>query len=96
MGNRYKNTLEISVRNFIKVLLNNELNTDSSQFKSYDDIVKFIKGHKHDYKLNVNNIAVLKRRGKSYKQVPVTKESLEFVKYVKQKFPDFDSDQFFK
>lgn len=93
---KYKNTLEIGVRNFIKGLFSNQFNLNPETFKNYNEIISFINSFKGSskYRLTANNIATLKRRRDSIKKVPRTKELELFCEYVKTKFPDFDVNRF--
>lgn len=93
MGNKYHKTNELVYRNFVKALLNNELNLDLNQFKNYKEIVEFVKIYWPDSKISTNYIAQLKRRG-NYVKVPRNDFSLGFVDYVKERFPNFDSENF--
>lgn len=95
MGNKYKKSDELVYRNFIKALLKDELNLDSSSFKNYKEIIEFIKIFWPDCRITENYVAQLKRRG-NYVRVPRTEMSTNFVDYVKERFPNFDSENFFE
>jgi hypothetical protein len=96
----YKSYLDIAIRNFLKGLLNNLYNLDCKVFNNYKEIISYIyvyvKDYEKDYRLTTNSLAQLKRRGVTIKNVIRTKETEDFVKYVKIKFPLFEDDSFFK
>lgn len=94
----YKNNLELGIRNFLKALFRSELNLDSSYFKSYKEIILFIHGYKCEtkYKLTPNQLAALKRRSGSRVLLSKTPELDSFVSYVKETFPCFDENEFYK
>lgn len=46
-------------------------------------------------KVTVESIRKLKNRKQVYKMVPRLEETLDFVKFVKVRFPSFDEDSFF-
>jgi hypothetical protein len=96
-SNKYKNLSEIIIRNFLKALLNNELNLKYKYFKNYDGIIKFIMHFKPIHKINIteNYLAQLKRRG-NFVRVPPSSELDRFIEYVKKTFPDFDDKGFRK
>lgn len=91
---KYKNPTEIGVRNFLKAYFNNDLNLDSTYFKNYKEILEFFKGYQN-LKISENYVSNIKRRKDSRVRVPKLREIEEFVKFVKEKFPEFDADDFF-
>jgi hypothetical protein len=101
ISSRYKSKKEVLFRNFLKALLNDELNLNSNLFKNYRDIVDYIKDYDSSYSISENYIAQLKRRG-NFVKVPynVGKKSKDlfiegFITYVLIKFPDFNKDGLF-
>lgn len=93
--NKYKNVLEIIVRNFIRCLLTNSMNLDNSVFKNYQDIIDYIHSYDKDLRLTTNVIAQLKRRSSKPKKLYLDDVVGNFIDFVTIKFPDFDRDKFF-
>ena len=93
--NRYKNVLEIVVRNFIRCLLIDKLNLDSSAFNSYQEIADFVNSYDTNLRFTPNIIAQLKRRPIKPKKLYKDEVVDMFIDYVKIKFPDFDSVKFY-
>lgn len=93
--NKYSNSIELIVRNFVKALLNNQLGLDINSFENYKHIVSFLSKYSNDIKISENYISQLKRRG-SFVKVPWSIENEKFVNYVKLKFPNFDSNKIWK
>lgn len=93
---KYKNTLEIGVRNFVKALFAREYNLDPDKFKNYKAITTFVNKYEstEHYRLTANNIATLKRRCNDRVKVPRNKELEGFTEYIKKLFPDFDINGF--
>lgn len=85
----YKGKRDVVIRNFLKALLNNELNIDVGVFEGYSELVKYINNYSSEYKISENGLAQLKRRSKFVK-VDRNLESEKFVAYVKERFPQFD------
>lgn len=105
----YINKTDVAIRNFIRGLLNGEFNLDSNYFKNYSELSRFINNYKNylenlneeertKYKFQLikpNIIAQLKRRPVIPK-VLIRNESIEkFLDYVKETFPEFDSEKFY-
>jgi hypothetical protein len=82
------------IRNFLKALLNNELNLSRDSFKDYSEIVKYIKEFKPGYNISENYISQLKRRG-NFVRIPKTEFGEMFVDYVCIRFPNFDREKMF-
>lgn len=94
-GNKYKNYTDLAVRNFIKGLLSNPQKYNlSAEVSSYSEIIDFVKGFDDKIKVSKDSISKLKNRKMIFKTVPRTKETLEFVKYVKEKYKTFDEKDF--
>lgn len=93
--NRYKNVLDITVRNFIRCLLSNQLNLRAEAFENYADIADFVNSYDSRIKLTPNIIAQLKRRVAKPKILKRDAVANSFVEYIKLKFPNFDSVKFF-
>ena len=93
--NRYKNVLDISVRNFVRCLLTNRMNLRAEAFENYKELADFVNSYDPKIKLTVNVIAQLKRRVVKPKVLIRDSISNSFVEFVKLKFPNFDCDKFF-
>lgn len=101
-GARYKNTLEIAVRAFIKGLFAEQplfgLDGYKERFKNYKDLINFI----HNYEpckhisLTPQSLSNLKHRRILIKPVPRTNETEAFVEYVKTELKLFEDQNFFK
>lgn len=94
---KYKNKQDLLIRNFIKALLNNELNLNREEFKTYKDIVDFINNgfdKKDKIFITENYIAQLKRRG-NYVKIPRDNDYDNFIEHVKNTFKDFEVDKLF-
>jgi hypothetical protein len=102
-SNRYNSMLDLAIRNFVKGYLADpvKFNLPSDAFKTYTEIIEYIM--KYDalalrvgkIKLTVNIISKLKNRNQMIKIVPKTEETLNFVNYLKIRFPQFDDESFF-
>jgi len=79
--------------NFIIALLHNKLNLDRSKLKSYSNIIKFLEDYKGDKLFTKSYLSKLRYRGQ-FKKVPLTRESLDFINYVKKTFPEFNDSYF--
>lgn len=100
-GKTYKTVLDSAVRTFIKGLLAEDplfgLENYKKDFKSYNDIVLFIKGcGVKDTRLTKSSISNLKHRKLKIKLVDRTEEIEEFVSNVKNKLPLFKEKDFYK
>ena len=93
LSGRYKRDIDLASRNFVRALLNNELNLDKSNFKNYSQIVEYLKDYNDQISINENSIALLKRRSYLVK-IPKTEASKAFIAFIKQRFPNFDEDNF--
>jgi hypothetical protein len=91
---KYKNSLDLVVRNFVRALLNNLCGLDVKVFKNYSQIVNFLKEYDNKAAISENVISQLKRRG-GFCKVPKTLEGESFVEHVQVKFPKFDPEKFF-
>jgi hypothetical protein len=95
-GNRYKTYIELAVRNFIKGLLSNPPKYNLyNDWQSYSEIIEFVREFDSKIKISKSSISHLKGRKMIFKNIPRTKETMEFIEYVKSKFPEFDEDSFF-
>lgn len=91
----YSSKLELAVRNFVKGLLASPPKYNLMRGgMSYVEIIMFINGYKKT-KMTVDSISKLKNRKQVFKVVPRTQETLEFVAYIKEKYPSFDEGTFF-
>lgn len=101
-GNKYKDYIDLAIRNFVKGLLSDpvkyNLNKAKLELKSYNDIIKYIKDFddKKVFKISKSSISNLKGRNMIFKTVPRTKDTERFVNYIKVKFPEFDDKSFFQ
>lgn len=101
-GTKYKNTLEIAVRSFIKALFSKEpmfgLEEHKDIFNSYKEIIEFIHSHEPCKRISLTpqSISNLKQRKILIKPVPRTPETEAFVEYVKTKLVNFKDQNFFK
>jgi hypothetical protein len=93
---KYKNYIELAVRNFIKMLLldPNKLNI-KNDFKNYNEIIDYLKKFYPKLKISKSSISHLKNRKVIEKSVPKTKETLEFVAFLKTRFKNFHENNFF-
>lgn len=96
-----RNFKGVAVRNFIKNIYAE--NTDKqysimrSEFKAYNDMVQYILEFDDSIKITKHSISKLVTRSNIVKkQVPLNKDTMSFVNYVKIKFPHFDEKLFFK
>lgn len=94
---KYKNNLDLVIRNFVRgwLLFHSELNLP--KYKSYNEIISFVKGHQPEFKISKSSIANLKNRplGIVFRELdggnPLIKD---FLDYVEKKYPDFDKKKF--
>lgn len=80
---------DLAIRNFLKGYLSNFFK-DVVEFKTYDDIIDFIKRFKPNYKISKQSLSNLRHRPIRFKILAMTDESIAFVKYIKKHFPYFD------
>ena len=96
----YKSSLEVGVRNFIKAYYckNEKFGLNGFEFRYAKDMVSFIYDFKSnkDIKVSIHSISKLKNRKMIWHPVPPTKENIQFVDYIKSKFPYFREDLFLK
>jgi hypothetical protein len=99
-GSTYKSSLEIGVRCFIKAFYssNEKFGLTGQEFRYNREIIDFIKGIKStkSIKISSDSISKLKNRRMIMKPVPRTRENIEFVRYVKERFPYFRDEMFLK
>ena len=97
---KYKSNLDVGIRNFIKAYYSTTKNfgLKGNEFRYIKDLITFIYGHKptNVKNISISSISHLKNRKMVWKPVPNTKENLEFVKYIKEKYPYFESERFLK
>jgi len=94
---KYKNNLDFVIRNFIRgwLLFHDELNLP--KYKSYNEIIKFIKDHQPDFKISKSSIANLKTRplGIVHRKIDDNNELIkDFLNYVVEKHSDFNREKF--
>lgn len=92
----YKNNLDVAIRTFIRALFSKSYNLDINNFGSYKELIQFVKGFDKDCKLTENTIASLKRRPLNKRRLLVKDDVkvIEFVKYLKDQFPEFEDKLF--
>jgi hypothetical protein len=66
------------------------------ELDSYSRIVEYIKGFNEGINLKPVNIAKLKQRSLNLRTGPKSRQSKEFIKYVKKKLVYFDEESFYK
>jgi hypothetical protein len=95
---KYKKTEDLAVINFIKGIVAEPpmFNLHRLDLKKNKHIVEFIKQYDKNTKISANSIAALKGRAITLKSVPRSKETEEFVKYVKSTFQNFDEENFYR
>lgn len=97
---KYHTYIETGVRGFIKAILSkdNRYGIPKDAFKSYQDIIDFIKGYEpaREVKLSLSSLSKLKNRNAITRTVPRIPVNEAFINYVKQTFINFDDDRFFK
>jgi hypothetical protein len=95
-----KTVLDSAVRTFLKDIVSEEsiygLKGHKSLFPTYNDIIKYVKEFNPSVSVSKHSLSMMKGRKIIRKCVDKTPETLEFVKYVKIKFPCFKEDLFFK
>jgi hypothetical protein len=96
--NKYKNLIDLGIRNFLKGLLSTTplFNLHKVDIGGYKEIINFIKGFDPTTKLTPNSLAKLKGRDIKIKSVPRLKEVELFVQYVKTKYPQFNDALFWR
>jgi hypothetical protein len=96
--NKYKNMVDIGIRNFIKGLLTTTplFNLHQGDIGGYQEIIDFVKGFDSSTKLTPNSLAKLKGRDISVKSIPRLKEIELFVNYIKTTYPQFNENLFFR
>jgi hypothetical protein len=98
----YKSYIETSVRGFIKACLSkveyNRYGLPRDIFDTYKSIIDFIYGYEpaREVKMTLSSISRLKNRKTISRSVPRTVENEGFIKYVKDHYPSFDIDLFFR
>lgn len=96
----YKNTLETAIRTFVRGYLSEDplYGLKKGDFDNYSDIIHFIKSFKTSVsiRLTKSSISNLKTRKMIKKTVPFTDINREFAEYVRERFPHFSTDDFFK
>jgi len=97
--NGYKERLETSVRGFIVACVskNRRFGVPLNAFKSYKEIRDFIYNYEPAKNINITPsiISHLKHRNTIPRSVPRNKENENFIKYIKDKIPTFEVDNFF-
>nr|CAA73185.1 DNA polymerase [Cryphonectria parasitica] len=95
-SSKYKSDLDLAIRNFVKGCVKDPIGYNLTAFKSYSDLIDFVKNYKKDYRISKTSISNLKNRKMVVKGVPRNPDTLAFAEYVKEKFPSFDETQFFE
>lgn len=102
--NRYKDYTDLAVRNFVKGLLSSPPKYNlkrEGELCTYNGIVEYLKVYEKKnegvkLRLSKQSMSNLVNRNMVDKSVPRTKECINFVNYIKKRFPDFDESSFFK
>lgn len=99
----YTNGIQLAARNFVKVLLNEELFSkylsnigQLNPRSSYIEIQNFLKIFDYKFKMSCSQIEKLKNVNLIDHGVPKTSDTLTFIEFVKIYFPHFKTDLFFK
>lgn len=59
-------------------------------------LIKFVKAYDPGYRITKQNVSNSKvRRPVRFRYLPITKESLDFISFVKKAFPYFDGDELY-
>jgi hypothetical protein len=97
---KYKSSLEVGIRNFIKGYLAKEpcFGLTGTEFASYTDLIHFIYGFDQakSVRLSRQSISQLKNRQIILRPVPKTLENLSFVNYLSKTIPHFNQASFLK
>lgn len=95
---KYVSDSEISVRNFIKGMVSSPplFNLPPNSYTSRSQLQEFLKGYNPLVNISVESISRYKSRLVTLSRVKRTKESMNFVSYVKTVYPTFDEDLFFQ
>jgi hypothetical protein len=95
--NRYKDKSEIAIRNFLKGVVSSPplFNLPSNVFKTNIDLVNFVKDYNPSIRICVKRISLYKTRSVKLGKVVRSKESDEFITYVKHRFPSFKTENFY-
>jgi len=94
---KYKNHLDFVIRNFVRGWLHFHSELNLPKYQSYNEIIKFIKGHQPEFKISKSSIANLKSRplGVMLRKIEVDNDlTKDFLVYVEKNFPDFDKEKF--
>jgi hypothetical protein len=89
----YSKEMGVIYTNFIKALLHNRLNLDSTRFKKNEEIINYLEGFQGDKLFSRQQISKFKAQGE-FERVPLTPKSKEFIDYVKITFNNFDGFEF--
>lgn len=99
LRSRYKGQIELAIRTLLKGLLSTPtmFNLGVNPFNNYEEIVDYINSYPNKGNLRISKYSLSKLRNRTpiFKSVPKTKETLDFVEFVKEKFPNFDAESFF-
>lgn len=79
----FKNSLDLTIKSWIKALTHNQLNLNFDDFKSVDQIIYFIHEFDPKYIINRQNIYLIKsRRQLIHKTINKSNEGLKFIQHV--------------
>lgn len=94
---KYKDVTDIAVRNLVKGLVSSPplFNLNPTVFKNDLEIVEYVKSYKPSVKMGVERVSMYRQRGVKLGKIMETNSSADFVKFVRQKFPDFDHVSFY-
>jgi hypothetical protein len=94
---KYINNEEIAVRNFLKGLLSEPplFNLTPKSFLNRQGIIDFINNYNTQFKYGDANFSRYKDRDVKLLKIHKSKETDAFIKYVKERFLDFDEEAFY-
>lgn len=99
--NKYKDKLEIVLRNFVKGLETSPplFNLPPNAFSRDADVVSYLCEYTRRVgavcKITGKRVSKYRLRSVKIGKIAKTKESEDFIRYVLEKFPSFDSSEFF-
>lgn len=94
--NKTKDYTDLAIRTFIKGLFSSPPKFNLVyDFKSYSDIIDFIKFYKRNARISKSGLSNIKNRKIVMRTVLRTEETERFVEYVKTRYKNFDDQTFF-
>jgi hypothetical protein len=95
---KYRSSAEIVERNFLKGLLSKPplFNLHRQELKKYKDIINWLQQYNLKTKVTEDSLAYLQSKVEvKVMKVERTKECENFIRFVKERFKDFDVEEFF-